>query len=198
MLPACSSRATPTASPARSTRSASPAPARSSPTATPRRCRTCSSAPRSRCGSQGCSIRTSAARRAHSPRASAVPAQRVPREARRRAAAGTRAFGPRRAEGTRDFAAAWGRTPGESAALVGTLDPGKMEFAARLLAALPQPLRESVRRVDGARAVMLALLLAEPEEAMRSQLDAIGNAAIAAQARASAARAWPGPRVSPS
>jgi Zn-dependent protease with chaperone function len=86
-----------------------------------------------------------------------------------------------------DFAAAWGRTPGESAALVGTLDAGKMEFAGRLLAALPQPLRESVRRVDGARAVMLALLLAEPEEAMRSQLDAIGNAALAAQARPIAA-----------
>ena len=86
-----------------------------------------------------------------------------------------------------DFAAAWGRTPGESAALVGTLDPGKMEFAGRLLAALPQPLRESVRSVDGARAVMLALLLAEPEEAMRPQLEAIGNADIAAQGRAMAA-----------
>jgi Zn-dependent protease with chaperone function len=58
MLPACSSPVTPMASPARSTRSASPAPARSSPTATPKRCRTCSLAPRSRCGSQGCSIRT--------------------------------------------------------------------------------------------------------------------------------------------
>jgi hypothetical protein len=86
-----------------------------------------------------------------------------------------------------DFAVAWGRTPGESAALVGTLDPGKMELAGRLLAALPQPLRESVRSVDGARAVMLALLLAEPEEAMRSQLEAIGNADIAAQGRAMAA-----------
>ncbi|HEU4925258.1 MAG TPA: M48 family metallopeptidase, partial [Burkholderiales bacterium] len=86
-----------------------------------------------------------------------------------------------------DFTAAWDRTPGESAALVGTLDPSKMEFAGWLLAALPQPLRESVRSVDGARAVMLALLLAEPEEAMRSQLEAIGNADIAAQGRAMAA-----------
>jgi Zn-dependent protease with chaperone function len=98
-------------------------------------------------------------------------------------------FAPVEQKGRRgsDFAAAWGRTPGESAALVGTLDPGKMEFAGRLLAALPQPLRESVRSVDGARAVMLALLLAEPEEAMRSQLEAIGNADIAAQGRAMAA-----------
>jgi hypothetical protein len=98
-----------------------------------------------------------------------------------------------------DFAAAWGRTPGESAALVGTLDPGKMEFAGRLLAALPQPLRESVRSVDGARAVMLALLLAEPEEAMRSQLEAIGNTDnCGAGARDRGARARPWPRVSPS
>jgi Zn-dependent protease with chaperone function len=98
-------------------------------------------------------------------------------------------FAPVEQKGRRgsDFAAAWGRTPGESAALVGTLDPGKIQFAGRLLAALPQPLRESVRSVDGARAVMLALLLAEPDEAMRSQLEAIGNAAIAAQARAMAA-----------
>ncbi|HSA90012.1 MAG TPA: M48 family metallopeptidase, partial [Burkholderiales bacterium] len=36
-----------------------------------------------------------------------------------------------------DLSTAWGRTPGESAALVGTLDPGKVDFAARLLAALP-------------------------------------------------------------
>jgi Zn-dependent protease with chaperone function len=98
-------------------------------------------------------------------------------------------FAPVEQKGRRgsDFAAAWGRTPGESAALVGTLDPGKMGFAGRLLAALPQPLRESVRSVDGARSVMLALLLAEPEEAMRSQLEAIGNADIAAQGRAMAA-----------
>lgn len=82
-----------------------------------------------------------------------------------------------------DLSTAWGRTPGESAALVGTLDPGKVDFAARLLAALPERLRESLHSVQGARAVMLALLLAEPEEAVRAQLAAIGNPRIAEEAR---------------
>jgi Zn-dependent protease with chaperone function len=85
-----------------------------------------------------------------------------------------------------DLSTAWGRTPEESAALVGTLDPGKVDFAARLLAALPQPLRESLSSATGAGAVMLALVLAEPEEAMRSQLEAIANRELAAQARATA------------
>jgi len=86
-----------------------------------------------------------------------------------------------------DFSTAWGRTPGESAALVGTLEPAKMDFAARLLAALPQPVREGLRSASGAPGVMLALLLAEPEDAMRAQLEAIGNPEIAAQARAMSA-----------
>jgi len=87
-----------------------------------------------------------------------------------------------------DLSTAWGRTPEQSAALVGTLDPGKVDFAARLLAALPGPVRESLRSAEGARAVMLALLLAEPEDAMRAQLEAIGNPEIAAQARAMTAQ----------
>jgi hypothetical protein len=87
-----------------------------------------------------------------------------------------------------DLSTAWGRTPEQSAALVGTLDPGKVDFAARLLAALPAPLRESLRSVEGARAVMLALLVAEPEDVLRAQLEAIGNPEIAAQARAMTAQ----------
>jgi Zn-dependent protease with chaperone function len=83
-----------------------------------------------------------------------------------------------------DLATAWSRTPGESAALVGTLDPGKVDFAARLLAALPERVRESLRSARDAGAVMLALLLAEPEDAMRAQLGAIGNPQIAEEARA--------------
>jgi Zn-dependent protease with chaperone function len=97
-------------------------------------------------------------------------------------------FAPMAQKGRRagDLAAAWGRTPEQSAALVGTIEPGKVDFAARLLAALPQAVREALRSASGARAVMLALLLAEPEEARRSQLEAIGEAEIAAQARAMA------------
>jgi Zn-dependent protease with chaperone function len=87
-----------------------------------------------------------------------------------------------------DLATTWGRTPEESAALVGTLEPGKVDFAARLLAALPHAVRDGLRSADGARAMMLALVLADPQEAMRSQLEAIGNPEIAAQARAMAAQ----------
>jgi Zn-dependent protease with chaperone function len=82
-----------------------------------------------------------------------------------------------------DFAAAWGRTAVESAALVGTLDAGKIDFAARLLGALPEPVRQGVREPDGAGAVMVALLLAEAEEASKGQLQAISSE-MAEKARA--------------
>ena len=85
-----------------------------------------------------------------------------------------------------DFAAAWGRTPVESAALVGTLDGGKIDYAARLLAGLPAKLREALHHSEGARAAMIALLLAEPHEAMQQQLAAIPDAHLAKQAAAMA------------
>jgi len=85
-----------------------------------------------------------------------------------------------------DLATAWGRTPEESAALVGTLDGGKVDLAARLLGALPAAVQEGVRNPDGAGAVMVALLLAEPEGAMRRQLDALGPTALAERAAAMA------------
>jgi hypothetical protein len=74
-----------------------------------------------------------------------------------------------------DLAAAWGKTPEQSAALVGTLDAGKIDLAARLLAAFPAELQESIRTAEGAAAAMVALLLAEPEEARQQQLQALGN-----------------------
>ena len=72
-----------------------------------------------------------------------------------------------------DIATPWGRTPEQSAALVGTMDAGKVDFAGRLLGALPDLVQESVRNVEGAGAVMVALLLAEPEEAMSRQLESL-------------------------
>jgi Zn-dependent protease with chaperone function len=87
---------------------------------------------------------------------------------------------------TSDFATSWGRSPAQSAALVGTLDAGKIDFAARLLGSLAAPLRESIRNADGARAVMVALLLAGPEEAMQQQLAAIPARELAESARAAA------------
>ena len=74
-----------------------------------------------------------------------------------------------------DLGAHWGRTPGESAALVGTVDAGKVDFAARLLGALPAPLRDKVKTAEGAAAIMIALLLAEPQEAMARQVEALAE-----------------------
>jgi Zn-dependent protease with chaperone function len=85
-----------------------------------------------------------------------------------------------------DLGAAWGRTPLESAALVGTLDAGKIDYAARLLAGLPAELREALHHPEGARAAMIALLLAEPHEAMQQQLAAIPDPELAKQAAAMA------------
>jgi Zn-dependent protease with chaperone function len=72
-----------------------------------------------------------------------------------------------------DLTAHWGRTPAESAALVGTLDADKIDYAARILNTLPVELRSALREPEAARAIMLALLLAEPEPALKLQMAAI-------------------------
>jgi len=95
-----------------------------------------------------------------------------------------RASRPQEQRGRRsgDLATAWGRSPVESAALVGTLDAAKVDFAARLLNSLPELLRESLRSSDGAAAVLIALVLAEPQDAMEQQLQAISSAELRARA----------------
>ncbi len=90
-----------------------------------------------------------------------------------------------------DFGTAWGRSATQSLELVGALDAGKVDYAARLLAALPAELRQAVRTPDGACAALLALLLAPKEEVMRGQLAALENAASP-----SSRRALPRPRRS--
>ncbi len=85
-----------------------------------------------------------------------------------------------------DLGAAWGRSAGESAKLVGSLDGAKVDYAARLLAALPGDLRERLRDPEGARAALVALLFAPKEDVMKLQLDALaakGMGALAEQAR---------------
>ena len=69
-----------------------------------------------------------------------------------------------------DVSATWGRTPEQSAALVGSVDPRQMDFAARLLAFFPEALQAGLRSADTAGAVLLALVLAEPENAREQQL----------------------------
>jgi hypothetical protein len=86
-----------------------------------------------------------------------------------------------------DLGYAWGRSADESAALVGTLDAGRLDFAQRLIAALPAGLRERLGDPDDARAAIVALLLAPKPEVMEEQLAAAraaGTAGLAEAARA--------------
>jgi hypothetical protein len=85
-----------------------------------------------------------------------------------------------------DLATTWGRTPAQSAALVGTMDAGKVDYAGRLLAGISPGLRDALRDPEQAGAVMVALLLASKEEAMQRQLEAIPSKALKARVRATA------------
>jgi Zn-dependent protease with chaperone function len=95
-----------------------------------------------------------------------------------------------------DLSAGWARSAGESAALVGTLDADKVDFAARLIAALPDWLREQVRERAGAAAVLIALMLAPQAEVRERQLaalralgeDGLADAALATEQRLAAER----------
>jgi hypothetical protein len=72
-------------------------------------------------------------------------------------------------------------------ALVGALDSGKLDFARRLLGALPPGLHERLGQSDGARAAIVALLLAGKDSVMDEQLAAVkaaGAGALAEAARA--------------
>lgn len=88
-----------------------------------------------------------------------------------------------------DGGTAWGRSAGESAQLVGSLQGTKIDAAARLLAALPAGLRECVREPDGARAAIVSLLFAPNEEVMRAQLAALKAAGLESLAAGAAAAA---------
>jgi Zn-dependent protease with chaperone function len=88
-----------------------------------------------------------------------------------------------------DAAHAWGRSSVESAALVGTLDAGKLDVAQRLLATLPPELRERMQHADGACAVTIALLLAPRDSVMEEQLAAARAAGAARLAAAAGAMA---------
>jgi len=72
-----------------------------------------------------------------------------------------------------DLGTEWGRSAGESAKLVGSMDGAKMDYAARLLDALPPELRARLREPAGACAAMVALLLAPTEEVRKLQLEAL-------------------------
>jgi Zn-dependent protease with chaperone function len=90
-----------------------------------------------------------------------------------------------------DLSASWKRSAGESAALVGTLDADKVDFAARMIAALPEWLRAQAHERAGAAALLIALMLA-PDDAVRdAQLGALrtlGENALADAAQATERR----------
>ncbi len=83
--------------------------------------------------------------------------------------------GPAEADGQRssDTGNAWGRSASESAKLVGTLDAGKVDYAARLIAQLSPELRAAMKETQGACAVMVASLLAPKKEVLAAQIDAL-------------------------
>jgi Zn-dependent protease with chaperone function len=99
-------------------------------------------------------------------------------------AAGAAAMSPGRRGA--DLGAAWGRSANESAQLVGTMDGAKVDYAAKLLGALPRDLREGLHEASGARAALVALLLAPKDDVRKPQLEALearGLGALAEQAR---------------
>ncbi|HYM29487.1 MAG TPA: M48 family metallopeptidase, partial [Steroidobacteraceae bacterium] len=86
-----------------------------------------------------------------------------------------------------DIGTEWGRSAHDSAQLVGSIDGAKVDYAARLLGALPPQLREQLRNADGASAALVALLLAPKDDVMALQLVALaqkGLGALAERARA--------------
>ncbi len=85
-----------------------------------------------------------------------------------------------------DQAHRWWRTPEESLGLVGALIAGKVDYARRLMEALPAALREALRKRESSPAMTLALLLAAHAEVQQQQLAAARAAGAGALAEAAA------------
>lgn len=77
-----------------------------------------------------------------------------------------------------DIGTRWGRSASESAALVGTVDGGKVDYARRLLGGLPPGLRDQLHDPEGARAALVALLLAPADDVRDGQLAALKAAGL--------------------
>jgi hypothetical protein len=82
-----------------------------------------------------------------------------------------------------DVGQAWGRSPRESADLVGTT---QHDMGERILAALPAGLREKLREPEIACAAIVALLLAQKDSVLQEQLAAVRKAGAAKLADAAA------------
>lgn len=93
---------------------------------------------------------------------------------------GAAAAGREDASGRRgsDLGTQWGRSAKDSAALVGTVDGGKVDYAKRLLGALPPGLRDQLHDPEGARAALVAMLLAPADDVLQGQLAALKAAGL--------------------
>lgn len=111
------------------------------------------------------------------------------------AVAGTAGFAPEGAvpikvEGrSADLGVAWGRSAGESVALVGSVTPDKVDQARRLIASLPPGLHEKLHESESAFAAVIALLLAPRDSVMEEQLAAARAAGVERLADAAGAAA---------
>ena len=85
-----------------------------------------------------------------------------------------------------DYSQKWGRSAKESAALVGSVDDKKVDIARRIVAAIPEPVREKLREPEGAAATVVALLLAQNDVVLKTQLEAVVNAGSGGLANAAA------------
>jgi hypothetical protein len=91
-----------------------------------------------------------------------------------------------------DQAHAWGRSAGAAVALVGALDAANLTAAQRLVRTLPGGLQAQLADPQGARAAVVALMLAPRDEVMQAQLAALraaGAGTLAEAARALAPEA---------
>ena len=82
-----------------------------------------------------------------------------------------------------DLGTEWGRSAHDSAKLVGSMDGAKVDYAVRLLGALPPELREQLRNPEGACGALVALLLAPKDDVMEAQLAALAQKSLAALAQ---------------
>jgi len=78
----------------------------------------------------------------------------------------------------------WGRSPQAAAALIGALEPGRIDLARRLLASLPAALHGRIETADGAAAFLIALMLSQDAAMRETQLAAVRAAASPALAAA--------------
>jgi Zn-dependent protease with chaperone function len=86
-----------------------------------------------------------------------------------------------------DYSQKWGRSTKDSVAMVGSVDVQKVDVARRILAAIPEAVREKLREPEGAAATIVALLLAQNDVVLKTQLEAVSNAGSGGLANQAAA-----------